>query len=165
MADRGRGFFAPASAALSSGSPDIEYTVLHAKNVDVDSINNNKLAGIGSGAEEFVARDSGDLDQLRNLNVPDRLKLKVGAQVSLLYHRLTPGAVISLSLRCVSLMALVIYYLDNAASSFSLHPSRNRETAWLFSMHTLCGVSAHCHDYLGRGTVRLVNVSFTHMCT
>lgn len=72
------------SAPKRSASFAIDYTVLFAKNVDVDAINNSKLRELPGHMFTFNSLDQGEESMLKNLTVPAILNIKVGAQVVLL---------------------------------------------------------------------------------
>mmetsp|Transcript_41948 Transcript_41948/g.68106 ORF Transcript_41948/g.68106 Transcript_41948/m.68106 type:complete len:528 (+) Transcript_41948:1280-2863(+) len=56
-------------------------TQLHATNQNVDKINNRRLTEINEQLHTFHAIDSGDPMYLRQINMPECIKLKIGAQV------------------------------------------------------------------------------------
>lgn len=75
-------------AELRRSNSDIKPTLLYALNKDVDRINEQELQKCKGEERAFISKDSGQpnfIEQLkRNCNAPERLKLRVGAQVILL---------------------------------------------------------------------------------
>lgn len=61
----------------------IEPTSLYAKRVDVENENHNKLNALTTKEYIFTSIDEGDEFLMKNINVPQEIKLKIGAQVML----------------------------------------------------------------------------------
>ena len=75
-------------ARLQAQAPALKPTRLFAVNAQVDRVNDEELRNCPGRARTFLANDDATDDsfrkQLHNLHVPERLQLKVGAQVILL---------------------------------------------------------------------------------
>lgn len=69
-------------------NPEIKPIIIHTTNVDVDSINTTELEKLETEEQVFTAFDTGEPAQLavlqKNCLAPERLRLRVGAQVMLL---------------------------------------------------------------------------------
>jgi ATP-dependent DNA helicase PIF1 len=106
--DMRRGVLTDANRAILSSrvhaqvvaGADIEPTQLYATNKGVDEINERRLKELSTDdVEVYVARDEGEdssLQQLKNgMKAPERLCLKVGAQVMLLKNLNTDGGLVN----------------------------------------------------------------------
>ena len=78
-------------------NPDESVTKLYAHNVDIDSINQNKLAGINAKVQVYEMRTKGGaakVEQIqRSVLAPEVLELKVGAEVMFVANNPSAGYV------------------------------------------------------------------------
>lgn len=71
---------------VRTSASNVDILKLRSTNAEVDAINASALEKLPGNISTFNSTDKGDITKLKDMIVPDRLELKIGAKVMLLYN-------------------------------------------------------------------------------